>query len=127
MPTWSRQQDAVLWEHGNEGPARCADIIRRRFGVARTPEAVRRHAYRIGAPIIEYDICVGCGGKTRSADEEGLCRACHQRKLADEYKRANGAVLREIEEERREAERARREYDRERQRASRERRRALGR
>ena len=121
MPTWSKQQEDVLWEHGNEGPRSCADIIRRRYGVARTPEAVRRHAYRIGAPIVEYEICVGCGGKTRSADDEGLCRACHQRRVADEYKARSSAIRRELEEEAVEAERARREYDRERKRASRER------
>ena len=119
MPKWSKLQDEVLWEHGNEGARRCADIIRHRYGVARTPEAVRRHAYRIGAPIIEYAICSGCGSKARKLDDENLCPVCHQRKLADECKERNRAVINEINMQLKALDTARREYDRERQRTAR--------
>ena len=122
MTKWTPQQDGVLWEHGNEGAERCADIIRRRYGVARTPEAVRRHAYRIGAPIIEYHVCVGCGAMARSVDEEGLCAACHQRRLTEEYRMRSARIKRDFEEVDRGFDAARREYDRERQRKSRRRR-----
>ena len=96
MPRWTRLQDSVLWEHGHEGPERCADIIRHRYGVARTPEAVRRHAYRIGAPIICYEICPSCGGKFDHLGREGICYGCRQRELAKAARRENDLIRAEI-------------------------------
>ena len=116
MPRWSRQQDSVLWEHGHEGAERCADIIRFRFGVSRTPDAVRRHAYRIGAPIFKYEVCPECGGKYQALEKSGVCYKCWKHELAERQRRNRDAILDEIRanqsaEERRKAER---EYDRER-------------
>lgn len=110
MQRWTRLQDAVLWEHGHEGAERCADIIRHRYGVARTPEAVKRHAYRIGAPMVRYEICPACGGKHPYLGRDGLCHACHNELKAEEQRRRNDelrAELRRAEsaEERRRAER----------------------
>ena len=113
MPRWSRRQDEVLWEHGHEGAEACAAIIESRFGVARTVEAVRRHAYRIGAPIFAYEVCPECGGKVDHLGRDGTCYRCSMRKLAEAQRRRNDAIRREImanssREGRRKAER---EYD----------------
>lgn len=121
MPRWSRQQDEYLWEHCNEGPEKVAAAMRRRFGVARSPEAVRRHAYRIGAPLVEYEICPHCGGKYDHLGRDGVCYGCRQRELAEEQRRRNKALRDEIRanqspQERRKAER---EYDAARAEASR--------
>ena len=110
-------QDSVLWEHGHEGAERCADIIRHRYGVARTPEAVRRHAYRIGAPMYRYEVCPECGGKFDHLGPDGICHQCRQHELAEGQRRKRDAILAEIRanqsaEERRKAER---EYEKERQ------------
>lgn len=121
MPRWSRQQDDVLWEHGHEGAERCAAIIRHRFGVSRTPDAVKRHAYRIGAPMLKYEICPRCGGAVAYLSRDGICYACRQRDNAERERRkvdALKAQLRDAESPgaRRKAER---EYDAARTQASR--------
>ena len=106
-------------EHGHDGAGECARIIYAKFGVKRTPEAVRRHAYRIGAPIIAFRICTECGGKTRKPDEDGRCPTCHQKALAERYRLRNTAIvmeIRELESGRCFAD-ARRDYDRARQEA----------
>lgn len=96
MTRWSRQQDDVLWEHGHEGAERCAAIIWHRYGVARTPEAVKRHAYRIGAPMWRYEICPECGGKVDHLGPDGLCAVCRKRSLAERKRRERDALLAEI-------------------------------
>lgn len=121
MTRWSRQQDEYLMEHCNEGVERIADAMRRRFGVARTPEAVRRHAYRIGAPLVEYEVCGGCGRKVLKLTPEGVCYQCNQHALAEGHRRRCDELRDEIRrnESREERRRAERECDRERARASR--------
>lgn len=96
MPRWSKLQDAVLWEHGHEGAERCAAIIGHRFGVARTPEAVRRHAYRIGAPIIAYEVCPRCGARVDHLSPHGTCYACSRRELAEAQRCRNDALRAEL-------------------------------
>ena len=96
MARWSRQQDEVLWEHGHEGAERCADIIGHRFGIARTAEAVRRHAYRIGAPMFRYEICPQCGGKFQYLGKSGVCNACRKRELAEVQRRRKYAIQAEM-------------------------------
>ena len=117
MPKWSRQQDDVLWEHGHEGAERCAEIIKGRYGISRTPSAVKRHAYRIGAPIFRYEICPGCGRKVDHLGKQGVCYACRQGELADEARRRNDEIRAEIRANQSRAERrkAERGYNRERQ------------
>lgn len=110
MPRWSRQQDEYLMEHCHEGAERVADAMRHRFGVSRTPEAVRRHAYRIGAEIIAYEICPQCGGKYEHLLRTGVCYQCNQRNRAEEQRRRNRSLRDELrandsERERRKAER----------------------
>ncbi|MBQ9041473.1 MAG: hypothetical protein IJ111_01495 [Eggerthellaceae bacterium] len=94
--SWTAEQDAVLREFGNHGAVECSRIISRRFHVERSPEAVRRHAYRIGASIIEYRICPGCGCKARKFYNDGFCPTCHQNALAEKNKLANTVALKEI-------------------------------
>ena len=93
-------QDEVLWEHGHEGAERCAAIIRNRYGVARTPEAVKRHAYRIGAPIVQYEICPRCGSRVQHLGPHGVCYPCRQAEHAEEQRAENRAILAEIRGER---------------------------
>ena len=100
MPRWSKLQDEVLWEHGHEGAERCAAIIRNRYGVARTPDAVKRHAYRIGAPIIQHEICPRCGTRVAYLGPYGVCYACRQKEHADEQRAEHRAILAEIRNER---------------------------
>lgn len=96
MPRWSREQDAILWEHGNEGAARCAAIMRHRFGVSRSAEAVRRHAYRIGAPIIAFEVCPRCGARCDHLSPSGMCFACTRRELAEAQRMRNDALRAEL-------------------------------
>ena len=121
MPRWSRQQDEYLMEHCHEGAERVADAMRRRFGVARTPEAVRHHAYRIGAPLVVYEICPECGRKVSKLVPSGMCYQCNQHVLAEGHRRTCDELREEIKrnESRRERRKAARECDRERARASR--------
>lgn len=121
MTKWSAEQDEFLREHGNEGAERCAALMRHRFGVARTPEAVRRHAYRAGIPIIRYELCQRCGKAVRQLGGDGLCRVCHYRRLADEQRAFNREVVAELRDQAREEEYAqvRKEYQNARQQTSR--------
>ena len=96
MPKWSWQQDSVLWEHGHEGAERCATIIWQRFGISRTPGAVQRRASRIGASMLRYEICPGCGRRTREITERGVCPICHQRELAHGQREFNKLLQAEI-------------------------------
>lgn len=121
MPRWSRQQDDVLWEHGHEGAERCAAIIWDRFGISRTPDAVKRHAYRIGAPIFEHEICPRCGGAVRYLGADGICYACAQRANAEVERRRREAIKAEVRDAESPGSRgpAKREYDAERAKTSR--------
>ena len=96
--------------------ARSAEIIRRRFGVDRTPEAVRRHAYRIGAPIFQYEVCPECGRKVDHLSRSGVCYQCGQRALAEGQRRERERIKAEVRRNGSKAERrkAEREYERER-------------
>lgn len=96
MPRWTAAQDEVLMLHGHEGAERCAAIMRHRFGVRRTPDAVKRHAYRIGAPMVRYEICVTCGGKTDSADADGNCPICHVKALTERRRAETERIRDEI-------------------------------
>lgn len=98
MPKWSEKQDEYLLEHCNEGPERIADAMRRRFGVSRSPEAVRRHAYRIGAPLVVYEVCPQCGGRRERLLRTGVCYQCNQHNRAEEQRRRNDQLRREIRE-----------------------------
>lgn len=121
MTKWSTLQERVLWENGHEGAEKCAAIIWNRYGIARSAEAVRRHAYRIGAPIIRYEICPECGRKVKTLTREDVCRVCHQRMLADRQRERNARILHELSQpDDEEYETARREYDRLRQQHHRE-------
>lgn len=115
--SWTEEQDDVLREFGSYGAAECARIIDRRFKVRRSTEAVRRHAYRIGASIIQFRICSGCGNKARKFYKDGLCPTCHQKELAERQKRENTVLIKEIKlsESGEEFNRAKREYDKARQ------------
>ena len=123
MPRWSRRQDEYLMEHCNEGPERIAAAMRRRFGVARTPEAVRRHAYRIGAPLVVYEICPECGGKHEHL-VRGVCYQCNQRRLAERQRAVRDEIAANQSPDSRR--RAEREYERERAKTSRLRRKSQG-
>ena len=83
-------------EHCNEGVEAVAEAMRRRFGVDRSPEAVRRHAYRIGAPLVEYEICPSCGGKFDHLTRDGVCRRCRTGELAKLQRKRNDALREEI-------------------------------
>lgn len=94
---WTKEQDEILMECGNHGPDECAEIIYARTGRRHTVEAVRRHAYRIGASLVVYSICPGCGKKAAKVNKhDGLCRTCHERELAQEQRRINSKLRAEI-------------------------------
>lgn len=84
---WDAAQERVLWEHGNKGAEWCSREIEREFGIRRSPSAVQRHASRIGAPMLRYEICPACGRATRSMPSMGICRACNAEKLRQEQER----------------------------------------
>ena len=120
MPRWSRLQDEYLWEHCNEGAERIAKSMRARFGVARTAEAVRRHAYRIGAPLVVYEICPECGAKVDHVCRSGMCYRCTQLSNAEAQRRRNDELRAQLRANaERDVRRAEREYDAARAEASR--------
>ena len=96
MPKWSKEQDNVLMEHGHEGAERCASIIRHRFGVARTPEAVQRRASRIGASMLKWEICIGCGAKVSKLYDDGLCPTCHTKRLIEKNRAETDRIREQI-------------------------------
>lgn len=79
---WTVEQERILFEHGNRGAKYCAELIARRYHVRRTPEATRRHAYRIGIPMAIYETCHECGRAVKKLNRRsGLCPPCHAHKL----------------------------------------------
>lgn len=121
MTKWSKAQDELLREFGNRGAEYCAAALRNRFGISRTPEAVRRHAYRVGISIIRYETCPRCGRAVSTVGADGLCGLCHQRRLAEEQKAFNASILAELRNQDREREIAevRKDYQNARQQTSR--------
>lgn len=95
---WTDEQDEVLYTYGSLGVAECRRILADEFGIDRSEEAIRRHAYRIGASVIEYETCIGCGLRVRSVNREGLCRACNLRRLVDTNREYNERLKRELRE-----------------------------
>ncbi len=109
-------------DFGSRGAARCARIIYERTGVRRTPQAVKRRGYRIGACMVRHETCPRCGSIVPSlVRTSGLCRKCNYRLLAEEQREESRRIKDEL---RRDAghEQEKREYDaarRDRQRAQR--------
>lgn len=111
MPTWTCEQERVLFEHGNQGAEYCASLIARRFHVKRTPEATERHANRIGAPMVIYETCPECGRLVRKLNRlSGLCEECNSKRLASKW----ADIRKQLEEEIDDDGAARKAYQRER-------------
>lgn len=96
MTKWSKAQDDILREFGNHGAEYCARLIRERFGIERTAQAVSRHAYRIHVSIVRYETCPQCGRRVARLAVSGVCPICHQRELAADQRRFNERLLAEI-------------------------------
>jgi hypothetical protein len=79
---WTAGQDETLRECASQGARVCAHEIKRVHGIQRTPNAVRVHAHRIGVSLYAYEVCPGCGRTTKKLRRDGLCGACHERRLA---------------------------------------------
>lgn len=89
MRPWSEQEERVLFEQGHRGARKCAEIIRAECGTRRSPQAVQRHASRIGASMERYDVCPVCGAKVRRlVPRSGLCARCNYRHLAEANRQA---------------------------------------
>lgn len=96
------------------GAERCAAAIRERTGARHTPEAVKRHASRIGMTRIAYEVCPGCGVKTaRLRSESGLCPSCNLQWRAEAQRRMRDAIEREMAESEKVGADARKAYERE--------------
>ena len=89
---WDAEQERILRDHGNKGAEWCAREIEREFGIARSPAPVQRHASRIGAPLLRYEICPMCGRATRSMSRKGVCRACNAERLREEQERFDSKI-----------------------------------
>lgn len=77
MPKWTPEQNQLLHECAQLGAKKCQELIRKQFGVSRNVEAVRRHAFRIGASISrESRRCPMCGSML-DIQSDGFCRTCH--------------------------------------------------
>lgn len=114
MARWTEEQERVLREHMHLGAEVCAAAIREQTGARHTPEAVKRHANRIGVTRIAYKVCPGCGAKTaRLGRESGLCATCNTAWLAEVQRKARDSIERELEESERAGLNARRAYERE--------------
>ncbi|MCI8469321.1 MAG: hypothetical protein HFJ75_07560 [Eggerthellaceae bacterium] len=74
----------MLFDHGNKGARWCRDEIARVTGISRSVEATERHANRIGAPMVVYEVCPVCGRATRVMPYKGMCRACNYERLYKE-------------------------------------------
>lgn len=75
---WTFEQEEILRIHGHRGAEFCRDLIARKFGVWRTVEATQRHASRIKAPLVVYQICPVCGRAERKLHRKtGVCEACN--------------------------------------------------
>ena len=81
MRRWTREEDNVIRAYGHMGAAKVVRLLALRLGSRRTQKAVERRASRIGASLVEYEVCVGCGRRVRRAWPDGLCDVCHERRL----------------------------------------------
>lgn len=105
---WTTKQDAYLEAHAHKGAEWCAREMAREFGVRRSAESVRRHAYRIGASMRIHEVCPICGRDVpRLKDGSGLCRACHMRERSARTRELRDGLERTFQEQQDE-----REYER---------------
>ena len=97
MARWDDVQDAILREFCHMGAEACRDIIGQRTGIVRSVDATWRHANRIGASCFQFAICPRCGRKAkRLMPETGLCKACNELHRAEEQRRFNIRLSKEI-------------------------------
>lgn len=97
VPRWTKDQDVILEEFGNLGAEACRGIIYQQTGVMRTVDATERHAYRIGVSCFQCEICPRCGKHDKKLNEKtGLCRACNELQRAEDQRRLNIRIYREI-------------------------------
>ncbi len=118
---WTFEQEQILREYGNLGAEECRKMIFRRTGVLRSVESTKRHAYRIGAPLIKYEICPSCGRKVRKLKPSGLCTVCNERYLAQKQRELVSKLEQQLKEDTSSHEyvNAKHEYDQARKAASR--------
>lgn len=65
------------------GAQKCALLIRKKTGVARTPYAVQCRASRIGVSLFVFETCPGCGRLVKKLRQTGFCDVCHERRAAE--------------------------------------------
>lgn len=106
---WTPEQDEALRRFAALGAEDCRRMIARYTGAARSTEAVKMRASRLGVSLEERKTCSECGQPMPKGMRGGLCEACKLQRRIDEQHRY-GEFLRQ---RRKEYERFRQTYRRE--------------
>ena len=124
---WTIAQENILRLYGHRGVKFCRDYIHKVFGVYRSIEATQRHASRIKALMIVYEICPECGRAAKKLNRNtGVCEACNYERLWKEQVEEEQRIIRDLQKGGAENAvlQAKRRYDAQRQKVSRLRRKA---
>lgn len=102
---WTTGQLRVLEEFGYLGVERVRGILLRRFGVNRTPAAIRKEASRLGVSLYAFAVCPKCGSPVKRLDTRtGVCRTCQLKNVRSDNAKRYARVRKQIaEKEEREA------------------------
>lgn len=95
---WTEEQDEILYTYGNLGVEELRRLLHSRCGVIRSEDAIKRHAYRIGASLIRYEVCVNCGRRVQKLKPDNLCTTCHTRRLTERQHQRNAKLMQELRE-----------------------------
>lgn len=106
---WTPEQDEALRKYAALGAEDCRRMIARHTGAARSVDAVKMRASRLGVPLAKAKTCSECGRPMPNGMRGDLCEAC---KIAARTREQHeyGVFLRQ---KRREYERFRKQYRRE--------------
>lgn len=94
---WTAGQIRLLEEYGYLGVERVRGIIARRYGVLRTPAAIRKEASRRGVSLYAFAVCPECGSPVKRLDPRmGVCRTCQLKSIRNENAKRYARVRKQI-------------------------------
>lgn len=97
---WTREQERILAEFANKGAAEIRAQLFVQTGALVSASAIVNKASRLGISLVTeepHGICVRCGAirKERDINDEGLCRTCQLRSMAERQRRENERIRKE--------------------------------
>lgn len=84
---WTPEQDECLRRYAALGVEDCRRMIARHTGAARSVDAVKMRASRLGVPLAKARSCSECGQAMPKGMRGDLCEACRYRRRTEEQHR----------------------------------------